>query len=103
MGKTRQGEKKNKGSLKGWLIKIPVVLAAVYLLGLFVSGQIQVNAKQRELAALETALEQQTQTNAELERMMESGDQDAYIERIAREKLGYARPDERIFVDITGE
>lgn len=99
----KQGEKQNKSVFSGWLIRIPVVCAAVYLLGLFVTGQFQMAEKKRELAEIEAQLSQQAQTNAELERLMESGDQDAYIERIAREKLGYVRPDERIFVDISGE
>ncbi|MBQ6707894.1 MAG: septum formation initiator family protein [Clostridia bacterium] len=40
--------------------------------------------------------------NAELEAMLESGDKDAYIERVAREN-GYVKPNERVYVDISAD
>ena len=36
-------------------------------------------------------------------RLYSSGDNDAYIERIARDRLGYVSPDERIYIDMSGE
>ncbi len=101
--KTGAKNKKQNKSYRQWLIKVPVLLAAVYLLGLFVSGRMQVNTKQKELVEIQTKIEQQDETNAELQEIMDAGDQDAYIERIAREKLGYAKPEERIFIDVSGE
>ena len=95
-------QKREKGALTGFLLKVAVVVAAVYLMVSFVNGQIQVADKQRELDTVQAQLEQQNVKNAELSRLMESGDEDAYVERIAREKLGYARPNERVFVDISG-
>ena len=95
-------QKREKGALTGFLLKVAVVVAAVYLMVSFVNGQLQVADKQRELDTVQAQLEQQNVKNAELSRLMESGDEDAYVERIAREKLGYARPNERVFVDISG-
>ena len=69
----------------------------------FVGGQIEVSAKQHQLAEITTQVEQQTEKNKELQAMMDAENEDAYIERIAREKLGYAYPNERIFIDISGE
>lgn len=102
MQKKRQ-EEKTKKVFSGIVFKVAVVLASVYLLVAFVGGQMQVAEKQRELEAVEAQVQQQTVKNAELQRLMESGDEDAYVERIAREQLGYARPDERVFVDISGQ
>lgn len=95
--------KRKKGSAYRLLLRLAVAAAAVYLVVTFVSGQMQVAQKQRELAELDAMVERQAEQNAELERLMESGDEDAYVERVAREKLGYARPDERVFVDISGK
>ena len=39
----------------------------------------------------------------ELARVVLGGGEAEYIERIAREKLGYAAADERVFEDIAGE
>lgn len=102
MANQTKGKQKKK-SLYKLFLRLAVAAAAVYLLVTFVSGQMRVAEKQRELAELGNLVERQVEQNAELERLMESGDEDAYVERIAREKLGYARPDERVFVDISGK
>ncbi len=95
--------KKEKKSLTSWVLRLSVLAAAAYLLVSLVSGQMQVAEKQRELDTVSEKVEEQTIKNAELQRLMDSGDEDAYVERIAREKMGYARPDERVFVDISGQ
>ncbi len=94
---------KKKQGFRGLLIKLALAAVAVYLAAGFVGGQIQLAAKQNELAALSQQVAAQTQENRELERMMEEDDGAAYVERMAREKLGYAKPNERVFVDLTGE
>ena len=34
--------------------------------------------------------------------MLSDGTEEEYIERIAREKLGYAYPEEQVLIDISG-
>ncbi len=99
----KEKTKRGKTSVTGLALKLSVAAASVYLLVSFIGGQMQVAEKQQELDLLTAKVEEQTLKNAELERMMASGDEDAYVERVAREKLGYARPDERVFVDISGQ
>ena len=41
--------------------------------------------------------------NTELQRTLDSGDEAAYMERIARDKLGYVLPGEHIYVDMSGD
>ncbi|MDL2252857.1 septum formation initiator family protein [Ruminococcaceae bacterium OttesenSCG-928-I18] len=96
-------DKKEKGVLSSLLFKLALAAGVVYLLVSIIGGQLQVAEKQRELDAVTARVEQQTVKNAELQQLMDSGDEDAYVERIAREKMGYARPDERVFVDISGQ
>lgn len=40
--------------------------------------------------------------NKELERILSDGTEEEYIERIAREQLGFAYPEEQVLVDISG-
>jgi cell division protein FtsB len=94
---------KKKRGFRSLLLKLALAAVAVYLVAGFVGGQVQLAAKQRELAALSAQVAAQIQENRELARMMEEDNTDAYIERMAREKLGYVKPNERIFVDLTGE
>jgi cell division protein FtsB len=85
------------------MLKLLVSGIAVYLVISFVSGQIQVSAKQRQLDEARERLELQVEQNREMERLMAGDDETAYVERVARESLGYARERERVFIDLTGQ
>ena len=85
------------------LLKVITAVFAVLLVVSFINGRMQVSRMERELQEVNRQVEQQREANEELQRLMRTGDEDAYVERIAREKLGYARPGERIFIDITGK
>lgn len=102
MGKA-QKENKKKATLSSVVVKLAVFAAAVYLGVSFISGQLQVASMRRELDSVTTELNQRKNENLELQNILARGDENAYIERVAREKLGYAWPDERVFIDITGQ
>ena len=80
------------------LLALALCASLVYSL---VRSQIQISAKQQELAAVQTQLETQLQRNEELQRTLDNGE-DAIIEGIAREQ-GYSKSSERIWVDISGK
>ena len=103
MMKSNQRKTKNNRSFTNFLFKLAAAGASVYLAFCFVSGQIEMAGKKQELAELEMKIEEVAESNKELQHLLDADDQDAYIERVAREKLRYARPDERIFVDLTGK
>ena len=63
---------------------------------------MQVAAKRRELLALQQYVEQQKLVNEETQRILSGESDEEYIERIAHDKLGYAYPDEKIFIDRSG-
>lgn len=97
------GQKKAKKSMRSLFFKAAAVFVVFYLLASFVGGQLKLAEKQRELDVLTVKVELQAEANKELLRMMQADDDAAYVERMAREKLGYAKPHERVFVDLTGE
>lgn len=84
-------------------LRAGLVLIGGYLVAGLVFNQVDIAAKQKELQDLENQLEQQRQQNDELERVLESGSDQEIIERVARDKLGYAKPNERVFIDVTGQ
>ena len=53
------------------------------------------------MAKIEEQIAQQQQVKEELEQKMELAGSPEYLEKIAREQLGFARPDEIIFYDAT--
>ena len=98
-------EKKQKRAplLPRFFLRAGLVLIGGYLVAGIVFNQVDIAAKQKELQDLENKLEQQRQQNDELERVLESGSDQEIIERVARDKLGYAKPNERVFIDVTGQ
>ena len=87
----------------GLATKIFVAIFAVYAAFTLVSLQIQISAKREEQAALRAQIEEQALRNAEIEAILNNEDNDEYIARIARDKLGYVSPGERVFVDISSK
>ncbi len=69
----------------------------------FVAMQYEISGKNRELEDLESKIEEQERENAKLESVLNGDNRRAYIEEIAREKLGYAYEDEIFFIDINGK
>ena len=48
-------------------------------------------------------IQQQTDENAELKDVINSGDIQEYAAGIARDQLGYGESDEKVYVNITGK
>ena len=63
---------------------------------------MRIMEKKQELQYIKNQCEEQTLQNQELENVLSTGSELDHIERIAREKLGYAYPDERVYVDTSG-
>ncbi|MDD3429032.1 MAG: septum formation initiator family protein [Oscillospiraceae bacterium] len=96
-------QKKSKKSCSVLLLKGGIALLCVYLIVALVMSQVEIMIKRQQIEALDTAITRQEAENQELQRLLTSGDEDEYIERIARDKYGYASPQERIFIDIQGK
>ncbi len=64
---------------------------------------LQIAEKKEEQALLQAQIEEQELRNAEIKALLESENSDDYVARIAREKLGYISPGERVFVDISSK
>lgn len=80
---------------------IPFMLALIVLLGIavygFVSMQLELAQKNSELASLQAQRAKIESENRLLRRYSEDDYKVDYIEKIARDKLGYALPEERIY------
>ena len=98
-----ENRQKRAPLLPRFFLRAGLVVFGGYLVAGLVFNQVDIAAKQKELQDLENQLEQQRQQNDELERVLESGSDQEIIERVARDKLGYAKPNERVFIDVTGQ
>lgn len=87
----------------GAVIPRVLFLAIVaYLAVTMITTQVEIVAKRQQLDNVTAQVTAQQAQNDELQRALETDNEDAYIERVAREKLGYALPGERVYVDVSG-
>ncbi len=87
---------------KNLFLRIAILTVVVYIVFLLVQLQFEINIKRQELSRVTALCSEQIDKNKELNRLLIVGEDKENVERIARDKLGYAYPDERIFYDISG-
>jgi cell division protein DivIC len=85
------------------LLILLLICLCVYMIISIISTEMSIYTQQKTLTELQTQISEQQTENDELSRIVEGdGVSEEYIERIAREKLGYAGVNEKVFVDAAG-
>lgn len=91
-----------------WLLPLKLMLLVVAGVGTvwLMSWQVQIMDKRSELADLQAKIAAQNTKNEEIRNTVSSLENEDglknYAEKKAREDLDYAKPGERIFVDVGG-
>ena len=93
--------KRKKNPLWRGALRLLFVLLLLSLLAAYISNQVAISSKKAELETLNEQISQQQTQNEEMERIL-SGNADEVTEWVARDSYNYAAPNERIFVDVTG-
>ena len=78
------------------LLLVVVVVLSVNL----ISRQSALMSKKQELKELEESKERIRLEIVTTESLLDESDEATYIEKVAREKLGYMYPGEKIYIDI---
>lgn len=94
--------KETKKPKKGLFLKIAVAAFAVYILFTLITMQANISKKQTELDNIRKEYTEMLIRNEELQKTLDSYGTDEFIEEQAREKLGYAYPDEHFYIDVSG-
>ncbi|MBR2742460.1 MAG: septum formation initiator family protein [Clostridia bacterium] len=83
-------------------IALIIVFAAfiIYIFYQMATLGSMIEKKTRDLETLRVQVEEQKIVNEQLERTLEQPIDAEYVERVAREKLGLAYPNERVFVNV---
>lgn len=79
---------------------IVVIGALIYLSFIFIEQQNLIEIKNAEMQALQSKIEEENIVSNELNEKKDLIDSPEYIEKIAREKLGMVKSDEKVFVDV---
>ena len=87
---------------KHLFLKLIVLVLLVYFISTLVSAQVQINNKREELQKIEQQCEEQLVENKELERQILLYQDEEYVQRAAREELGFGTADEKLYIDSSG-
>lgn len=100
-----ENKTKRKTEKKEQKFSFILLVGLLFLVGYFaisfINVRMNINDRQKQVAQLKSQLEQQQADNARLQTVIDGGDQEEYIERIAREKLGYVMPGEKVYYNVT--
>ena len=100
MPKKVKREKQNKkGLFNSGLVKLAAVAVIIGCGVLIASTQKDCSEKEEQIELIQTKINAYETENAELQRVLDSDDLNAYMEKVALEDRGYAYPDERRFYD----
>ena len=79
------------------------LLVIVYLTINLISAQFELMTKKQELANIQVQKDRLQLEVADTQSLLDEDRDEVYIERIARERLGYANPGEKVYIDIQSE
>jgi cell division protein DivIC len=79
------------------------LLVIVYLTINLISAQFELMTKKQELANIQAQKDRLQLEVADTQSLLDEDRDEVYIERIARERLGYANPGEKVYIDIQSE
>ncbi|WHH57616.1 septum formation initiator family protein [Petroclostridium sp. X23] len=91
---------KNNGT-KSIVKKLLICVCAVYVVYILIQQQITLNAYRAEEKYYLQKISEEQEKTKRLERQKLLYSTDMYIEKIAREKLGFVKHDEKVFIDVT--
>lgn len=86
-------------------LSLSLIIFAFYAVVTLVNQQTEIAEKKEELEEVENTIVVQEVKNDEIKQVYELDDDenDAYLERVAREEFDYCKQGERVFINIAGE
>lgn len=85
------------------ILFIAAVILVVYFSVSIIHDQVEIAQQEQENAALQAQIDAQIAENNDLQKSLDSGDEAEYMERIARDRLGYVMPDEKVYYDTSSK
>ena len=94
-------KKRRRSPFVRTILRLFFILLLLSMLVAYISNQVSISSRRAELQTLSEQIEQQKTQNEEMKRIL-SCDASDVTEWVARDSYNYAAPNERIFVDVTG-
>lgn len=86
---------------KSFILTLALILLIGYFVITIIGLQHSIKERQDVLGQKNAELEEQVEDNKRLQTIVNSDDKSEYMEQIAREKLGFIMPGEKVFYDVT--
>ena len=90
-----------KGLFHGVLVKLAAVGMIIGCAVLIITTEKDCAEKEQQLVNIQSKIDAYEAENMEIQRVRDSNDTSAYMEKVAIEERGYAYPDERRFYDTS--
>ncbi|MCL2087860.1 MAG: septum formation initiator family protein [Oscillospiraceae bacterium] len=85
------------------MFRIAILIFALLIAVDIINSQVRLSDDKEHLSQIREQIQAEQQKKIELQELLEIHNNPETIVRIAREHLGYVFPDERVFINITGE
>ena len=86
-----------------WIVRLALLTFMAYGIFNVISLNVRISGKEVQKQELQTQINAQKLANQEIQENLDGEFTEEEIAELARDKLGYSLPGERIFVDITGK
>ena len=93
---------KSKKNRVNRIVNVAIVALLCYVAASLFMLQLDILSYRKQLDSLKSQCQEQLLENQEMDALLQNGTDYEYIVRMAREKLGLAFPDEKIFYDASG-
>ena len=91
-----------KNMIAALIAVISLVMVAVFVLA--VSKRLKTRSEQEEkIESLSQTVKDIEEENSKIQETIDNGENESYIERVAREDYNYVRPEERVYYDSEQE
>ena len=91
---------KNKNNLRVIRLSLIAVIIILIIFGIAIGKRIATTSRQkREISSLEQTVTEISEENSKIQETLDNGEDESYIERVAREEYSYVKPEERIYYD----
>ena len=92
-------KRRKKVNIQVLLKRSLLCVLVAYICYLFVAQQFDLSRLAKEGKSLDSQIAEQQQIHEELAQQKEVSGTPEYVERVARDKLGYMKPEEKVFID----
>lgn len=101
MAQKAKAPAKKRKQKKSFILSLALVLLVGYFIITIIGLQVEIRDRKEVKEQLDMEYEQILADNERLQAIVDSEDKGDYMEQIAREKLGFVMPNEKVFYDIT--